>query len=158
MTIAERVRALVEGPLARSGIELVDVEHRGATLRVFVDRPGGIDLDTISAASQLVSALLDEDDPIPGRYVLEVSSPGVERPLRTPAHFQRAVGSRIAVRTHPFVEGERRIEGVLTAADDEGIVVEGRALSYAEIERARTVFVWGPAPKPGRTPGKKATA
>jgi ribosome maturation factor RimP len=56
------------------------------------------------------------------------------------------------------VEGERRIEGVLTAADDEGIVVEGRALSYAEIERARTVFVWGPAPKPGRTPGKKATA
>lgn len=157
VTVAERVRALVEEPLARSGIEVVDVEHVGATLRVYVDRPGGIDLEAISAATQVVSALLDEADPIPGRYVLEVSSPGVERPLRTPAQFQRAVGSRVVVRTHPFVEGERRVEGTLTAADDHGIVVGGRALSYADIERARTVFVWGAAPKPGRAPGKKAT-
>lgn len=157
VTIAERVRALVADPLARSGIELVDVEHKGATLRVFVDRPGGIDLDTIAAATEVVSALLDAADPIPGRYVLEVSSPGLERPLRTPAQFKRAVGARVSVRTHPSVEGERRIEGTLTAADDHGIVVDGRPLAYADIERARTVFVWGAAPKPGRAPGKKAT-
>lgn len=156
--IVEEVRALVGEPLARAGVELVDVELVGATLRIYVDRPGGIDLDAISAATQLVSGLLDDADPMPGRYVLEVSSPGVERPLRTPAQFRRAVGSRVAVRTHPSVDGPRRIEGTLDAADDDGIVVDGRALSYADIERARTVFVWGPEPRRGRAPRKKATA
>ena len=156
MDVAERVRHLVEAPLAATDVELVDVELKGHTLCVFVDRPhGGIDLDGVTEATQLVSSLLDEHDPVPGHYTLEVSSPGVERPLRTAAHFRRFVGTTVSVRTHPGVEGERRIEDVLTAADEQGIVVGGRALSYGDIERARTVFTWGPAPKPGRPQAKK---
>ena len=159
MDVAERVRDLVEGPLAAADVELVDVELQGHTLCVFVDRAAGaIDLDGVTEATQLVSSLLDEHDPVPGHYTLEVSSPGVERPLRTPAHFRRFVGTTIAVRTHPGVEGDRRVEDVLTAADDEGIVVGGRALSYGDIERARTVFTWGPAPKPGRPQARKKKA
>ena len=153
MTVNDRVRDVVGAPLETSGLELIDVEHTGALLRVTVDRPGGVDLDAISDASRLVSEALDRTDVVPGRYVLEISSPGVERPLRTPAHFRRFVGTRVAVRTRPDTEGERRVEGELEAADDEGVMVAGRRLAYDEIERARTVFVWEPAAKPGK-PGK----
>ena len=145
--MSERVRELVGPTLAARDLEVVDVEHRAGVLRVTVDRPGGVDLDTISTASRLVSEELDRDDVVPGRYVLEVSSPGVERALRTPEHFRRFVGSTVAVRTRPATEGERRVEGLLESADDTGVVVAGRRLSYDDIERARTVFVWGPAPK-----------
>jgi ribosome maturation factor RimP len=159
MDVTERVRDLIEPPLAERDVEVVDVELKGHTLCVFVDRPGGgIDLDAVTDATQLVSGVLDEHDPVPGHYTLEVSSPGVERPLRTPDHFRRFVGSTVSVRTHPGVEGERRVEDVLTAADDEGIVVGGRALAYGDIERARTVFTWGPAPKPGGPKKKKAAS
>lgn len=162
MDVAERVRDLIEAPLAAHDVELVDVEVKGHTLCVFVDRPAGsIDLDAVTDATQLVSGVLDEHDPVPGHYTLEVSSPGVERPLRTPAHFRRFVGTTVSVRTHPGVEGDRRVEGELTAADDDGIVVADRALSYRDIERARTVFTWGPAPKPGspqRKQKKKAAS
>ena len=153
MSVSDRVRALVESPLADLGFEVVDVEHAGATLRITLDRPEGIDADALEAPSKLLSELLDRDDPVPGRYTLEVSSPGVERPLRTPAHFRRFVGETVAVKTAPAVEGDRRVEGVLEAADDEGVVVAGRRLAYQEIERARTVFTWGPQAKPGK--GKK---
>jgi ribosome maturation factor RimP len=151
VSVSDRVRDVVEAPLETSGLELVDVEHTGALLRVSVDRPGGVDLDAISDASRLVSEALDRTDVVPGRYVLEVSSPGVERPLRTPEHFRRFVGTRVAVRTRPDTEGERRVEGELEAADDEGVVVAGRRLAYQEIDRARTVFVWEPAAKPGKS-------
>jgi ribosome maturation factor RimP len=99
----------------------------------------------VSEATRVVSAALDRHDPVPGRYTLEVSSPGVERTLRTPDHFERFVGTTVNVKTHPDVEGERRVEGSLEAADDDGIVVAGRRIAYADVERARTVFVWGPA-------------
>ena len=154
MGMSERVRTLVEGPLAASGLELVDVEHQASVLRITVDRPGGVDLDAISTASRLVSDELDRHDVVPGRYVLEVSSPGVERPLRTPDHFRRFVGSTVAVRTRPGAEGDRRVDGVLESADDAGIVVAGRHLAYADIDRARTVFEWGPAPAPGKAKAK----
>ena len=152
MDPAVRVAELVAPVLEADGLELFDVELRGGTLRVSVDRPGGIDMDALSTASERVSAVLDVHDPVPGeRYTLEVSSPGVERPLRTPDHFRRFVGTTVAVRTQPGVEGDRRVEGVLEAADDQGVTVAGRTLTYEQIERARTVFTWGP------TPRKKAT-
>lgn len=157
---AERVRELVEPVLATSDLELVDVEIGRGLVRLSLDRPGGIDLEAISAISPAISAALDAADPLPERYHLEVSSPGLERPLRTPEHFRRFVGARVSVRTLPGVEGERRVTGTLSAADDEGVVVapdggEPRRVSYADMERARTVFEWGPAPKPGG-PKKKA--
>ena len=145
LSVTERVYELVEPLLAAYDVEVVDVEQLGATLRVTVDRDGGIDLDAVSEATLVVSDALDRHDPIPGRYTLEVSSPGLERPLRTPAHFRRFVGSDVAVKTRPEVEGDRRVEGRLEVADDEGFVVDGRRLSYGDVERARTVFVWEPA-------------
>jgi ribosome maturation factor RimP len=149
--LSERVRVLVGPSLEASGLELFDVELSGGVLRVTVDRPGGVDLDAISAASQQVSSVLDQhDDLIPGRYLLEVSSPGIERNLRRPEHFRGAIGSTVAVKTRAGSDGERRVEGVLEAADDEGVVVAGRALSYDDIERARTRFVW---PQPTRKAG-----
>ena len=92
----------------------------GGTLRVTVDRQGGVDLEAIASATRMISRELDHADPLPGRYTLEVSSPGLERPLRTPEHFQRAVGDTLAVRTQPDVDGDRRVQGVLAAADDDG--------------------------------------
>ena len=91
VSVTERVHALVEPLLAAHDVEVVDVEQLGATLRVTVDKPGDIDLDAVSEATLVVSDALDHNDPVPGRYTLEVSSPGVERPLRTPEHFERAV-------------------------------------------------------------------
>lgn len=168
MTVSERVRHLVAPAVAEAGLDLYDVEHTGGSVRVLVHRDGGVDLDVLARLTRRVSRLLDEADPIPGRYTLEVSSPGLERPLRTPAHFAGAVGSEVAVKTAAGTDGERRVRGTLVAADDDGFTVrlsEGdgtaeRALRYDEVERARTVFEWGPAPKPGRggprSPKRKA--
>ncbi len=163
MSAPDRLAEIVEPVVSELGLELFDLETGGGLVRVLVDRPGGVDLDALSAATRAVSAALDVADPIAGRYTLEVSSPGLERPLRTPVHFQRALGAKVAVRTRPGVEGERRVSGLLRGADDDGIVVEideahaielgsaERRLRYDEIERARTVFEWGPAPRPVST-------
>ncbi|MBK9178897.1 MAG: ribosome maturation factor RimP [Acidimicrobiales bacterium] len=163
MTAPDRLTEIIEPVIAGLGLDLYDLESGGGLVRVLVDRPGGVDLDALSAATRAVSGALDAADPIAGRYTLEVSSPGLERPLRTPAHFEQALGATVAVRTRPGSEGERRVRGVLRAAGADGIVVEldepaatgagpaERRLRYDEIERARTVFEWGPAPRPGST-------
>lgn len=166
MRVVERVTALVLPILSDLGLDLYDVEHTGGTLRVMVDRPGGVDLEALALATRLISRELDHDDPLPGRYTLEVTSPGLERPLRTPAHFARAAGQRVTVRTRPEVEGPRRVDGVLRLADDAGVVIAldsgDRRLRYDEIERARTVFEWAPAERgAGRStvrPGKPGAA
>lgn len=158
--VHDQVRRLVEPLLAPAGLELVDVEVAGRVLRVSIDRPGGVDLDAVSEATRLISTALDDGEAGlgawgAGRYVLEVSSPGVERTLRTPDHFRRFTGSAVVVKTRPGTEGDRRIEGTLESADDEGIVVAGRHVAYADIDRARTRFVW---PEPKQSKPKKAGA
>jgi ribosome maturation factor RimP len=157
MSVVDRVQQLIAPLLGDLGLEVYDVEYTGATVRVTVDRPGGVDLDAISLATRLISRELDHADPIPGRYTLEVSSPGLERALRTPAHFRSAVGSTVTVRTRPEVDGDRRARGVLTEADDDGVVLHledgtDRRLAHHEIERAKTVFEWGPAARPAHAP------
>ena len=100
---------------------------------------------------------LDHDDPVPGSYTLEVTSPGVERTLRTPAHYRREVGKTISVRLADVSAEQRRFEGVLIAADDTTATfrvvgsddVTDRTVPLSSIDRARTVFEWGPQPKPG---------
>jgi ribosome maturation factor RimP len=160
MGIVERVNQLVEPICADLGVDLFDVDHAGGILRVTVEREGGVDIGTIALITRELSRALDHDDPIPGRYTLEVSSPGLERPLRRQTHFVRSVGQRIKVKTKPHVEGERRLEGTLAAAGDDGIQLlvndDGttRSLAYDDIEKANTIFEWGPAPKPGKKPGK----
>jgi len=156
--LVDRISDLVAPVLSDLGLSLYDLDFVGGQLRVVIDRPGGIDLEAIAEATRLISRELDVVDPIPGRYQLEVTSPGLERNLRTPAHYQGAVGTDVKVRTHPHVEGDRRAEGVLTAADDEGFTVLAvtdtgvteRRFAYGDIERAKTVFVWEAAPKPGK--------
>lgn len=168
MGVVERVHPLVSPILADLGLDLYDLEHAGGTLKVVVDRAGGVDLEELSLATRLISRELDHRDPIPGRYTLEVTSPGLERTLRTPEHFRRAVGAKVNLRTLPHVAGERRVEGVLLAADDDTVTVRSteagptlgdeRTLALADIERARTVFEWGGAPKPGKPGAAKAGA
>jgi ribosome maturation factor RimP len=153
MAIVDRVRELVAPIVHAESVELYDIEHNGSVLRILVDAENGIDISVIKRISREVSRLLDDVDPIPGRYTLEVSSPGLERPLRTPAHFSKAVGSDVNIKTHPDATGERRVRGTLMAADDRGFDVETasgmRRVSYGDVTKARTVFEWGPTPKKG---------
>jgi len=167
------VRTLIGPIVEQLELDLYDLEHRGGILRVTIDTPpgspGGVDLDTIALATRLISRELDHSDPLPGRYTLEVTSPGVERSLRTPEHFKREIGKTVALRLSDVTSDERRITGVLVAADDEAATIDvvddpdggasaqgaaQRRIEYRQIDRARTVFVWGPAPKPGRGPKK----
>jgi ribosome maturation factor RimP len=136
------------------GLELVDVEIHGAQLTVFVDREGGVGLDDLGEATKDVSVALDRIDPMPGRYTLTVSSPGLERRLRTPAHFARAVGETVTVRVDAGTADVRRLTGTLESADETGCTLAGPdvpggevRISYDQIERARTVFDWGPGPR-----------
>jgi ribosome maturation factor RimP len=157
MDPAAAVHDLVIPLLSATGLELYDVEVGPGVVRVLVDRPGGADLDAITEATSAISSALDAADVIRGRYTLEVSSPGLERPLRRPEHYHHFIGSTVAVKTHPGVEGERRLEGELLTADDEGISLRTEAgevhlLAYRDIQRARSVFYWGPAPKPTAAP------
>lgn len=173
----DRVTALVT-PICRDlGLDLYDVEFGGGQLTVTLDasadgaptvsadtatdddpprRGPGITLDVLALATRLISRELDHTDPIPGRYTLEVTSPGLERTLRTPAHFRRALGSEVAVRLRDVTSESRRVHGVLSAADDATFTVttaegERRDVAYDQVDRARTVFHWGPAPKPARS-------
>jgi ribosome maturation factor RimP len=160
-TINDTIRALVEPLVEPHGIEVVDVEHTGALLRIsldFVDATKHIDLDTITTYSEQISDLLDLHDPIPGgRYTLEVSSPGLERPLKTPQQFRRFQGTTVCIKTRPNVEGDRRFTGTIDEATDDHVTVAGRTLRYDEIDKAKTVFEWGPTPKKQSNTTKKAT-
>ena len=148
------VEALVRPVVEAVGLELWEVTFRREAgrriLRVTVQRDGGVDLDTISATSERLSRRLDLEG-FAGEtpYSLEVSSPGLERSLREPRHFELSVGQRVRVKTVEPVDGDRVHEGALVSADAEAIVVasEGGELRvpYADIASARTVFAWGPA-------------
>ena len=148
--------------LATMGLELYDVEVTGGALRVTVTREGGVDLDTLASASSSLSAWLDEHDPMPGRYTLEVSSPGLERRLRTPSQFQGALGETVTLRIAPAGAAAERVTGTLTAATGDGVELSTEAgprrARYDEVERARTVFEWGPSPKPSPSRGRRAAA
>src|SRR6056297_3185967 len=151
-TEIDRVRALVEPIASDLGLDVYDIERRGATIRVT--------LDTLSLATRLVSRELDHDDPITGHYTLEVTSPGLERPLRTPAHFRREVGKDVTVRLRDPQADPRRVQGLLVAADDRAATLlldDGteRVIEFDAVDKARTVVEWDPKPKPGKGPGKK---
>jgi ribosome maturation factor RimP len=158
MTVADRVRDVVLPLLTERDLDLYDIEVAGPVLKVVVDRPAGLDLDVLADATRAVSRALDDVDPIAGAYTLEVSSPGLERRLRTPRHFARAVGESVKIKLTATAgnarDGERRLEGEIAAADDEGVTLRtgsgDERLAYDDIDRARTVFEWGPAPKPGK--------
>ena len=157
MDTTTRVRLLIEPLVDEAQVSIYDFEYAGGVLRLTVDREGGVDIGTIGKLTRDISRMLDEEDPMPGQYTLEVSSPGLERALRTPEHFIGAVGTLVSIKTKPGVEGDRRFKGTITAADEQSatFAVQGgdpaapRTVAIGDIERARTIFEWGPAPKPG---------
>ena len=169
--VVERVTRMVTPLVTDLKLDLYDVEYRGGVLRITVDTPpgspGGVDLDTISLLTRMIGRDFDHDDPMPGHYTLEVTSPGLERTLRTPAHYRREIGKTVNVRLRDVAAGDRRVQGTLVAADDISCVVRlddapkgaeltERTIPYSQIDRAKTVFVWAAAPKPGKGPGKQA--
>ena len=157
MDTTTRARDLVAPLVAAAGASLYDLEYASGTLRVTVERPEGVDIDLIARLTREISRALDDEDPIAGQYTLEVSSPGLERNLRRAEHFAGAIGSVVALKLRAGVEGDRRVKGtllgvaddVVTVAPSEGATVEPRTIALADIDKARTVFEWGAAPKPG---------
>lgn len=160
--VVDRVTSLVTPIVTDLGLDLYDIEYTGGIVRIVVDTqpggPAGVSLENIALITRLVSREFDHSDPVPGRYTLEVTSPGLERTLRLPRHFVREVGKTIAVRLSSALDGQRRIQGDLVSATEDTIVVRlsDNALTEVTIplsivERAKTVFQWGPTPKPGST-------
>ena len=145
VTLRERLIALIEPVLVRLGYELVELEYAAgrsqAVVRIFIDRPAGITVEDCERVSREVAALLDVDDPIPTAYTLEVSSPGFDRVLRTAAHFERFVGSRVFVELKAPRAGRRRYTGMLQAVSATGIEIEVDKqkveILYEEIGKAR---------------------
>ncbi len=138
---------LLEPTIERLGYELADLEVRlggkGGLVRVTIDKPEGVDLNDCQAVSQAVSALLDVEDPVPDRYDLEVTSPGLDRKLTKIEHFQRFEGETVKVKMRFPIAGRRRFRGTLLLSNDENIVVEvdgeTHSLPLAKIDTARLV-------------------
>ena len=144
---SDELTKLLEPTIERLGYELADLEVRlggkHGVVRVFIDRPEGITLDDCEKVSLAVSALLDVEDPLPGHYDLEVSSPGLDRKLTKIEHFQRFTGETVKVQMRFPVEGRRRFRGTLVSSDEQNIVVEvdgeSHTLPVATIDIARLV-------------------
>jgi ribosome maturation factor RimP len=139
----EELETVIDATLAERfpEVELVDLEVRGGpapTLTLFIDRPGGVDLELCSAVSQAL-------DDVRERYTLEVSSPGLDRRLRKPAHFAAALGRKVAVSMASPVDGRRHFRGVLAAADDDSITLaleggDSATLPLADLGKAHVVY------------------
>ncbi len=172
MSVADTVTELLSPVVETLGVELIDVEWVGSSLRVVVDQEGGITTNRLAEVNRLLSPILDQHDPVPGRYTLEVSSPGVERKLTRAPHYTRAVGEDVIVKLEPGNE-PRRLKGLLSGFDAESEVltveaveidgvdlpdVETHQIALADIAKSRTVFTWGPTPKKGGKPGSKKAA
>lgn len=125
--VTDIVEKLAEPIVAAAGLELVDVEYKkeGANwyLRVFIDKPDGVDIDDCSGVSEQLSDLLDEVDPIQNAYFLEVSSPGAERPLKKPSDYERAVGMRIYISLYEALNGSKSYEGTLVEYADDSVTL-----------------------------------
>lgn len=180
MSIPEAVAELLDPLVATLDVELLDVEWNGNSLRVVVDRTwgpdevidktNGITTQQLADVNRLIGPVLDQHDPVPGRYTLEVSSPGVERKLTKPDHYRRAVGEQVVIKMMPQAT-PRRVKGALLSFDDEAGVIEvmgdeidgidqanpePKTIEVSLVQKARTSFEWGPAPKPGGPkPGAK---
>lgn len=126
--VEKQVEAMARELAGPMGLSVVDVEYRPrgkqAVLRVILDKPGGILLEECARLSEELSHMLDVTDPIPGSYVLEVSSPGLDRVLRRDEEFSLFRGRRVAVHTHAPVLGGKRLEGILLGLGEDGIHLE----------------------------------
>jgi len=140
-------------PLVKSeGMEIVDIEFRyegsrgGKVLRLYLDKEGGPNVDDLSRVSHQLSELLDTQEVVPGTYTLEVSSPGINRPLKRPEHFARFVGKRIRVRTRDSIDGRRSFLGTLQEVLENQITLKQEGAQYqipfAVIEKSNYEHDW----------------
>jgi ribosome maturation factor RimP len=140
-------------PLAEGeGMEIVDIDFRhegsrgGRVLRLYLDKEGGPNMDDLSRVSRQLSELLDAQDTIDGAYTLEVSSPGINRPLKKPAHFARFVGKRIRVRTRDLIDGRRSFLGILGQVVEDSVILtqEGKhyQIPFSMIEKSNYEHDW----------------
>jgi len=146
--LEDKLTALVSSAVDALGFELVGVEYlaQGAhsVLRVFIDSEQGITLDDCSRVSHQISGVLEVEDPIRGKYNLEVSSPGLDRPLFTRSHFQRFVGRGVKLRLRQPLNGQRKFKGVINAVENEHIQItldqeQVLELQIDEIEKANLI-------------------
>ena len=146
--LAGTLEGLIAPVVAGLGLELYGLELAGGEgqliVRVYIEREGGVTIDDCATVSRHIGLLLDVEDPIPGRYALEVSSPGLERPLFTPAQAAAHVGATVEVRLHaplPDVPGRRNFKGELTAVEGDTmhVVVDGvgYALPFSHVGKCR---------------------
>ena len=147
--LVDRLQTMLEPGAAALGFELVAVElagsGRNATVRAYIDAPSGVSVEDCAHVSRQLSAILDVEDPIGDSYTLEVSSPGFDRPLRKPEHFQKVIGERVKITLHR-AGGRRRFTGVLQAVHEDRVELEVdgdiHELAFADIEKARLVPVY----------------
>ena len=146
----ENLRALLEPSVEALGYELLHLEFSGSggsILRLYIDAPGGIEVDDCATVSRQVSLVLDVEDPVKNAYTLEVSSPGLDRPLVKPEHFQRFEGELARIVMHTHVLGRRRFTGTLIEAGEDQVVLEADGesyeLPYEMMESARLEPVFG---------------
>ncbi|KXG10587.1 ribosome maturation factor RimP [Anoxybacillus rupiensis] len=152
--VTEVVGELVTPILNDMNLELVDIEYvkegKNWFLRVFIDSEQGIDIEQCGIVSEKLSEKLDEVDPIPYNYFLEVSSPGAERPLKKAADFAKAVGKNVYIKTYEPIEGEKEFEGELTAFDGETATITVKQktrtktidIPYEKIANARLAVIF----------------
>lgn len=148
--IKTTVEEMVQPYLDEHGFELVDVEYvkEGSNwfLRVFVDKEGGIDIDDCGLVSEYLSQKLDENDPIPTAYFLEVSSPGAERPLKKKEDVAKSVGKDVFVTVYEAVDGMKEFEGRLESFDNEELVIKAgkkqHVIPYARVASARLAIIF----------------
>ncbi|MFO1445945.1 ribosome maturation factor RimP [Bacillus sp. Bva_UNVM-123] len=152
--VTETVEKLVTPILEELNLELVDIEYvkegRDWFLRVFIDKENGVDIEDCGLVSEQLSVKLDEIDPIPYNYFLEVSSPGAERPLKNDKDFQKAVGKNVFIKTYEPIDGEKTFEGILTSFDSKTVTVEIKIktrkksieIPYEKVANARLAVVF----------------
>lgn len=145
-SVTTEVWRLAEPVVAHEGMEIVDIDYlregRGAVLRLYLDRPGtGVTLDDLARVSRQLGDILDVHDAVPGHYTLECSSPGINRRLRLPEHFQRYIGQRVRVRLAVPEAGRRGFVGTLESVDAESVAIaeangETHTIRFSNIARA----------------------
>jgi ribosome maturation factor RimP len=142
--VVDEVRVVVQPIVDEQNLELVDMEFlkegKNWFLRIYIDKPGGIDIEECALISEKVSEALDaiDPDPIPQAYFLEVSSPGAERPLKTEADMQNAIGKYVHLSFYQAIDGEKFYEGTLKEVNDDSVVLTIRIKTRTkdiEIER-----------------------
>lgn len=149
MSQQDKLSQLLAPTVESLGYELVGVEYlaqgKHSTLRIFIDSPDGITLDDCSRVSHQVSGVLDVEEPIHGQYNLEISSPGLDRPLFVPEHFQRFAGHKVKLRLRRPVDGKRKLVAVIDHVEGEQIFVkevdaqEMHTLEMSDIDKANLV-------------------